>query len=179
MMRRYNVTLLHQQYVSRVADEVWQTSIVFTRKQPEIFTNIQILTRKQPREIFEIFSRGSKYCDFSSITSISMYFGNVYVWSFMKPLKRRTSGWRCSKGMNSMFSSNGWIVEKTQSILLQNVVVVTNLRFLEYFDTACICTALHRQTLGVKRNWIQLKVERSGYIPRTIWMVYQLENCLI
>ena len=68
---------------------------------------------------------------------------------------------------------------KTQSILLQNVVVVTNLRFLEYFDTACICTALHRQTLGVKRNWIQLKVERSGYIPRTIWMVYQLENCLI
>ena len=67
MMRRYNVTLLHQQYVSRVADEVWQTSIVFTRKQPEIFTNIQILTRKQPREIFEIFSRGSKYCDFCQL----------------------------------------------------------------------------------------------------------------
>ena len=35
-----NVTLLHQQYVSLVADEVWQTSIVFTRKQPQgnIFT---------------------------------------------------------------------------------------------------------------------------------------------
>ena len=41
----------------------------------------------------------------------SFHFLHQFYSCFIKPLKRRTSGWRCSKGMNSMFSSNGWIAD--------------------------------------------------------------------
>ena len=58
------------------------------------------------REIFSQFS--SQLWDIFGIAVFVNHFRIKYVWSFMKPLKSRTSGWRCSKGMNSMFSSNGW-----------------------------------------------------------------------
>ena len=54
----------------------------------------------------------------------------MYVWSFMKPLKRRTSGWRCSKGMNSMFSSNGWIVEKLNQSCCRMLLLLQTSDFL-------------------------------------------------
>ena len=75
--------------MSLVAEDVWQTSIVFTRKQP-MRTFLEII----------FFSMMFSFRCLHQLDSC-----------FIKPLKRRTSGWRCSKGMNSMFSSNGWIAD--------------------------------------------------------------------
>ena len=57
--------------------------------------------------------------------------------------------------------------EKAKLVLLWIFIVVTNLRFLEYFDTACICTTLHRQTLGVK-NLNSIKSEKKKLHPENL-----------